>query len=55
MVINIIKDNPNYSSDTISKLINKSSRSVQRILAELKKKEFIDRIGGTRGYWKVNR
>ena len=55
MVINIIKDNPNYSSETISKLINKSSRSVQRILAELKKKEFIERIGGTRGYWKVNR
>ena len=55
MVINIIKDNPNYPSETISKLINKSSRSVQRILAVLKKKEFIERIGGTRGYWKVNR
>ena len=55
MVINIIKDNPNYSSETIRKLINKSSRSVQRILAGLKKKEFIERIGGTRGYWKVNR
>ena len=55
MVINIIKDNPNYSSETISKLINKSSRDVQRILAELKKKGGIERIGGTRGYWKVNR
>ncbi|MGM9880946.1 MAG: ATP-binding protein [Bacilli bacterium] len=55
MVINIIKANPNYSSETISKLINKSSRSVQRIIAELKKKGIIERIGGTRGYWKVNR
>lgn len=37
IVINILKTNPNYSSETISKLINKSSRSVQRIITELKK------------------
>lgn len=55
MVVNIIKANPNYSSETIGKLINKSSRSVQRIIAELKKKGIIDRIGGTRGYRKVNK
>lgn len=55
MIINIIKANPNYSSETISKLINKSSISVQRVIAELKKKGFIERIGGTRRYWKVNR
>lgn len=55
MVINIIKNNPNYPSERISKLINKSSRSVQRIIAELKKKGLIERIGGTRRYWKVNK
>ena len=52
MDINIIKVNPNYSSETIIKLIK---RSVQRIMAELKKKGIIKRIGGTRGYWKVNK
>ena len=55
MVINILKANPNYSSEVISKMINRSSRSVQRILAKLKKKGIIERIGGTRGYWKVNK
>lgn len=27
----------------------------ERVMDELKKNNFIERVGGTRGYWKVNK
>ncbi len=53
MIVEILKNNPNYTAAKLATLINKNSRSVQRILSELKRKEIIERVGGTRGYWKV--
>lgn len=52
MIVDILKNNPNYTAAKLAILINKNSRSVQRILSELKRKEIIERVGGTRGYWK---
>ena len=34
--------------------MNKSVRSIQRILSDLKQKRIIERIGNTKGYWKIN-
>ena len=53
MVLNLLKDNPNLTAVKIAELINKNSRTIQRITNELKNKKMIERIGGTRGYWKV--
>lgn len=50
-VLNILKNNPKLSASTITSLINKSERSVQRILKALKDKGFITRVGSTKGYW----
>ncbi len=53
IVVEILKNNPNYTAAKLATLINKNSRSVQRILSNLKNKNIIERVGGTRGYWKV--
>ncbi len=53
MIVDILKNNPNYTAAKLATLINKNSRSVQRILSELKRKGIIERVGGTRGYWNV--
>ena len=52
LVLNLLKDNPNLTAVKLAELINRNSRTIQRITNELKIKK-IERIGGTRGYWKV--
>lgn len=37
----------------IGEKMNGSVRFVQRLLSELKDINMIERIGGTRGYWKI--
>lgn len=53
LVLRLLKENPNLTASKIAELINKNSRTIQRITNELKNKNLIERIGGTRGYWKV--
>lgn len=53
MVVNLILSNSNITIENISEVINKKPRTVQRILNSLREKKMIERIGGTRGYWKV--
>ncbi len=52
LVLTIIKENPRITAVKIAENINKSSRSIQRIIRELKDKGVLERIGGTKGYWK---
>ena len=54
IIIELIKKDPYLSAEKLSKMLDKSSRSIQRILAKLRDDGFIKRIGLTRGYWKVN-
>ena len=53
MVLNLLKDNPDLTAVKIAELINRNSRTIQRITNELKNKKMIERIARTRGYWKV--
>lgn len=52
-VINILKKYPTSSALSISKMVNMSERSIQRIFKSLKTKGYIKRNGTTKGYWEV--
>ncbi len=53
-IISLIKDNPNISLAKIAKKLKKSSRTIERKIAELKKNNKIKRIGPAKGgYWHV--
>ncbi len=53
IILDLLKNDPYLSAEKISKLLNKSSRSIQRCLANLRDDGFIRRIGLTKGYWEV--
>ena len=53
LVLKLLKETPNLTALKIAELINKNSRTIQRITNELKNKKLIESVGGTRGYWKV--
>lgn len=53
-LISLLKKQPHASINEISRLMNKSNRTIQRMLTDLKKKGYIKRIGNTRGYWRIN-
>ena len=52
-VLDLLKKNPAYTAKQISEFLNISERSVQRVENALKKKNLIERIGGTKGYWVI--
>ena len=52
-IIELLKENPYISAESLSDMFNKSPRSIQRILASLKADGFIERVGYTKGYWIV--
>ncbi|MBP5427177.1 MAG: putative DNA binding domain-containing protein [Clostridiales bacterium] len=52
-IIELLKENPYMSAESLSDMFNKSPRSIQRILASLKADGFIERVGYTKGYWIV--
>lgn len=54
LVLTLIKENNRITANRIAEIINKSPRTVQRIISGLKTKGFLERIGGTKGYWKIN-
>lgn len=53
IVIELLKNDSYLSAEKISKILNKSSRSIQRTLAKLRDDGLIKRIGATKGYWEV--
>ena len=52
-VLDLLGKHPTYSSQKISELLGMSERTVQRIEKSLKEKDKIERIGKTKGYWKI--
>lgn len=52
-IIDIIKKQPNVTLATMSEMLGKSARTIQREVNVLKEKGFIERIGKTKGYWNV--
>lgn len=53
LVISLIKTNSKITAIELSNFINKSPRTIQRIVGGLKTKGVLQRIGGTKGYWNV--
>lgn len=52
-VIRCIRTDSNASAASIARDLSISSRQVQRYLKQLREAGRIERIGGTRGYWKI--
>ena len=48
-------ENPYIAQRKLSEEIGVSRSTLQRTMDELKQQGRIERIGGTRGYWKVNK
>ena len=55
IILEVLEGKPNTTVRNLAEKIGKSERSIQRILNRLKEKGKIERIGGTRGFWKVIR
>ncbi|MDO4960344.1 MAG: putative DNA binding domain-containing protein [Eubacteriales bacterium] len=53
IILDILSSNPKESASSMAAKINKSERTVQRILKSLKEHGFVERIGGTKGLWQV--
>jgi ATP-dependent DNA helicase RecG len=54
IIIRILSKNPSMTLKEVAHLVNKSSRTIERIVKKLKKDGKIDRIGPKKGgYWKV--
>ena len=52
-ILNILKEHPSISYRNLSKRIGINESAVLKHLENLKKNGFIERVGGTRGYWKI--
>jgi len=54
-ILDLLKDNPHYFKKDILDSTNMSSRTIDRIIASLKEKKLLTRVGSNKnGYWKVN-
>ena len=50
----LIKDNPEISANELAYIVNRSSRTIERTIAKLKKESRIKRIGPDKGgHWEV--
>lgn len=52
-VIEIIKKDPKITQRKLPGLLGVSRSTIQRVMRELTEQGRIERIGGTRGYWKI--
>ncbi|QCI27746.1 winged helix-turn-helix transcriptional regulator [Caminibacter pacificus] len=53
-IIDLIKQNPKISYRKMAEILDIADSAVKKHLEKLKKLGVIERVGGTRGYWKVN-
>jgi len=52
-ILDILKENPYINRDLLSEKLQINKSATFKHLDSLKKKGFIERVGGTRGYWKI--
>ena len=53
-VYNEIKNNVNITAQEISKKLNKTKRTIERIFTSLKEKKIIKRVGSDKtGHWEI--
>ncbi len=53
IILSFLKNQPKSSIGVLSNKMEKSSRTIQRMLNKLKEMGYIRRVGNTRGYWEV--
>lgn len=53
-ILDLIKQNPKISYRKMAQVLDIADSAVKKHLNKLKKLGVIERIGGTRGYWKIN-
>lgn len=53
-ILKMIASDNRISRSGIAEVLHINESSIQKHLNHLKEKEYLERIGGTRGYWKVN-
>jgi len=54
LILKSVAENPGISRDELAASVSKTTRTVQRYLNDLKKKNYIFRVGSSKsGYWKV--
>lgn len=52
-IIAVMKQTPKVSAATLSEIVGISKRKIEENVAKLKKLGVIERVGGTRGHWRV--
>jgi len=52
-IITAMKHTPKISAAKLSEIVGISKRKIEENVAKLKKMGYIERVGGTRGYWEV--
>ncbi|MBP5470114.1 MAG: winged helix-turn-helix transcriptional regulator [Candidatus Riflebacteria bacterium] len=53
-LISTLKKHSRLTNSELAKILNKSQRTISRLLANLKNKKLIERIGSNKtGYWKA--
>jgi ATP-dependent DNA helicase RecG len=52
-MLSVIQQDSSITIENLAKFVGLTSRSVERNLKKLQEKRIIQRIGGTRGYWKL--
>jgi len=52
-IIELMKKDPKISARTLALHVEISIRKIEENIAKLKKKNVIERVGGTRGYWEM--
>lgn len=53
VIIELMKKDPKISARTLALHVGISIRKIEENIAKLKKKNVIERVGGTRGYWEM--
>ncbi len=52
-ILTAMKHTPKISAAKLSRIVGISTRKIEENVAKLKKLGYIERVGGTRGYWEV--
>ena len=54
MIVEIMQDDEKVTAKLLAETVGISVRKIEENIAKLKKLAVIDRVGGTRGSWKVS-
>ena len=54
-ILEKVESNPHITQKELADVLDVSRSTVQRAMDDLKAQNRLERVDGTRGYWKVNR